>query len=119
MCAGFLLTILYSPILIVTGNGGERRRNDSPEVLENWELMGDSEQQWNALVVPVEGVEPPCLAAIDFESIASAIPPHGPAVSISSAAVMRKTKIAGDTHRLHPAGLASTPMIGHLGGNED
>ena len=29
------------------------------------------------LVVPVEGVEPPCLAAIDFESIASAIPPHG------------------------------------------
>ncbi len=28
-------------------------------------------------MVPVEGLEPPCLAAIDFESIASAIPPHG------------------------------------------
>jgi hypothetical protein len=33
--------------------------------------MRKGEQLWNAMVVPVEGIEPPLLAEHDFESCAS------------------------------------------------
>jgi hypothetical protein len=64
-------THLYSPILTVTGHHGEQSRNDRPRSACKLGSMENSEQLWNVFVVPVEGIEPPCLAAHDFESCAS------------------------------------------------